>query len=140
MKFTSWVIIACPELSDEFKFLGDLTGRNGNDVEDVDVYACGTENADSIASFMESLINKWEAENEKKDEEMSKNIEWHKKFLEAVKNDVYQHQMPKNLKLGIIEQVRRSFSESWKYIPKLNEDERYLYLSTVDVRTIPPMR
>lgn len=127
-------MIASPMLSNgDFNFLGTLTGKNGNHVDNVNVIAWDCDDKSEIKPLIKRLLS--EAKDKEQTDNLKENVVALKEYLQEINAGTYEHDLPKGLESVLIEQVRCSYGP--KAVEELRDGaERFMYLSGVDVRTL----
>lgn len=119
-------MLASPMLSNgSFKFLGTMTGRGENCVNNIAVIAWDCDDKSEIKPLIKKLLS--EAKDKEQTDIVKANICSLKSYLEEINTGTCEHDLPKGLQSVIIEQVRCSFGT--KAVEELKDGaERFMYL------------
>lgn len=123
MKSSIIVIIACDKLCSDFCHLKQIEYAHGKKIDYVDLYACGAENRESIAAFIDTLLDKYEYTPAHKE-----NI---KNFLKFLRNAEIPP-ISEDFIISIARQMHQIKLDSWKYMTSLMSNNRYLVLSAAE--------
>lgn len=119
---TRFVIIACDRLSERFCYLTQMEYENGNHVDYVNIYACGADRKENVATFITDLIK------DGCNEAIREQIQG---FLNHFP-DYCVENIEENFKIAIIREIAKIRKDSWKYADTLMDTWRYLLLPTGD--------
>ena len=119
MKCDVIVIIACEKLCNNLRYLGLLDYQKAHTIDYVGFYLCGAANKDDISVFIKNLLNREEYSEIQKDKI--------RKLLSFIGN-TNAKPIDEDFKLFIARNMWQLDSNSWKCMPMLMENERYLVL------------
>lgn len=133
MDFYSKLMVASPALSNgTFNWLGDLSGSDDKDNrETIHVIAWHCENKDEIAPLIEKTLK--EAESMEQTVELLTNVEHLREYLDEINCGVFEHKAPVLLLAAAVQKIGKTYGN--EIANKLTSD-KFMYLSSVDIRTV----